>query len=187
MEWIVVVVRLPTEPSRHRVAVWRELRRAGAVQLGPGSWALPALAVFAESVERVLELARRGEGEVISLAARGRDEASATGLEATYTEAREAEWAEFLSDCGKYLAELDKEIATEKYTLAELDEEEQSMERLRRWHRELSVRDVFGAPSAEAARAKLSECAARLEDYTDRVFRALNAHPPEEDLPTISP
>lgn len=185
MEWIVVVVRLPTEPSRHRVAVWRELRRAGAVQLGPGSWALPALAVFAESVERVLELARRGEGEVISLAARGRDESSAADLERTYTEAREAEWTEFRSDCEKYLAELSKEIATEKFTLAELDEEEQSMDRLRRWYRELSVRDVFGAPSAEAARTKLSECAARLEDYTDRVFRALDAHP-AEDPPTTS-
>ncbi len=174
MEWIVVVVRLATEPSRHRVAVWRELRRAGAVQLGPGSWALPALPAFAEPVERVLELVRRGDGEVISLTARGRDEASATGLESTYTAAREAEWTEFISDCGKYLAELGKEVATEKFTLAELDEEEQSMERLRRWHRELSVRDVFPAPSAGQAHACLEECARRLEDYTDRVFRALD-------------
>jgi hypothetical protein len=36
MEWIVLLVRLAAEPSRHRVAVWRELRRAGAVSLGPG-------------------------------------------------------------------------------------------------------------------------------------------------------
>jgi hypothetical protein len=177
MEWTIVVVRLPTEPSRHRVAVWRELRRAGAVQVGPGSWALPALPAFAEPVERVLELVRRGEGEVICLAAHGRDEASAQGLETTYTAAREAEWVEFNSDCGKYLAELDKEIAIDKFTLAELDEEEQSMERLRRWHRELGVRDVFGAPSAGAAQASLNECAERLEDYTNRVFRALDPGP----------
>ncbi len=43
------------------------------------------------------------------------------------------------------------EIATEKFTLAELDEEEQSLERLRRWHREVTLRDVFGVPSALAA------------------------------------
>lgn len=173
MKWIALVVRMPTEPSRHRVAVWRELRRAGAVQLGPGSWALPALPAFTESVERVQELVLRGGGEVTCLDARGRDEASSARLEVTYTEARDAEWTEFISDCGKYLAELDKEIATEKFTLAELDEEEQSMERLRRWHRDLSVRDVFGAPSATAAQAGLAECAAKLEDFTDRVFRAL--------------
>jgi hypothetical protein len=130
--------------------------------------------VFAEIVERVLELVRRGEGEVITLDASARDEASAARLQATYTEAREAEWTEFLSDCGKFTAELDHEIAIEKYTLAELDEEEQSMERLRRWHRELSVRDVFGAPSAGAARTELIECTRRVEDFTERVFRALD-------------
>jgi hypothetical protein len=133
--------------------------------------------VFAEIVERVLELVRRGEGEVITLDASARDEAGAARLQATYTEAREAEWTEFLSDCGKFTAELDHEIAIEKYTLAELDEEEQSMERLRRWHRELSVRDVFGAPSAGAARTELIECTRRVEDFTERVFRALDPEP----------
>ncbi|MDQ2826952.1 MAG: chromate resistance protein ChrB [Actinomycetota bacterium] len=173
-----MVVRLPAEPSRHRVAVWRELRRGGAVQLAPGSWALPAQPVFAEMVDRVLDLVRRGDGEVVALDARARDEAGSARLQATYTEAREAEWTEFVSDCTKYEAELDHEIAIEKYTLAELDEEEQSMERLRRWHRELTVRDVFGAPSSDAAHERLAECAIRLDDYTERVFQALHAEPP---------
>ncbi|MEO5678108.1 MAG: Chromate resistance protein ChrB [Acidimicrobiales bacterium] len=178
MGWIVMVMRVPTEPSRHRVAVWRELRRAGAVQLGPGSWALPALPVFAESVDRIRALVDRGGGEVVNLDAEPHDEASAARLQATYSQAREEEWTEFISDCGKYLAELAREIASEKFTLAELDEEEQSMERLRRWHRELDARDAFGAPSAPAAAALLQDCGASLEDYTDRVFRTLNPDPP---------
>jgi hypothetical protein len=178
VDWIVLVLRLPAEPSRHRVAVWRELRRGGAVQLAPGSWALPARPAFTDTVDRVVDLVRRGEGEVIALDARGRDEAGAARLQATYTEAREAEWTEFLSDCAKYEAELDHEIAIEKYTPAELDEEEQSMERLRRWHVELSVRDLFAAPSASLAHDRLAGCEARLEDYTERVFRALHPGPP---------
>ncbi len=173
-----MVLRLPAEPSRHRVAVWRELRRAGAVQLAPGSWALPAQPVFAETVDRVLDLVRRGDGEVVALDARARDPDGAARLQAAYTEAREAEWTEFVSDCAKYQAELDHEIAIEKYTLAELDEEEQSMERLRRWHRELTVRDVFGAAAAAAANDRLAECAVRLEDYTERVFQALHPEAP---------
>lgn len=174
MDWIVLVLRLPTEPSRHRVAVWRELRRGGAIQLGPGSWAVPAQPVFADTAERVMDLVRRGDGEMFVLDASARDEASSARLQAAYTEAREAEWTEFISDCVKFMAELDHEIAIEKYTLAELDEEEQSMERLRRWHRELGVRDVFGSPSAPAAHGQLTECVSRLEDYTERVFQALN-------------
>lgn len=177
MEWVILFFSLPAEPSRHRVAVWRELRRGGAVQLAQGSWALPAAPAFVDTVDRVVELVERGDGELITMRATGRDEASAARLQTTYTEAREAEWAEFLSDCTKYLAELDKETANEKFTLAELDEEEQSMERLRRWARELGVRDVFGAPSAPAAGRRLAECAASLDTYTQRVFQALQGGP----------
>ena len=31
VQWLVLLVRVPAQPSRHRVAVWRELRRVGAV------------------------------------------------------------------------------------------------------------------------------------------------------------
>ena len=92
---------------------------------------------------------------------------------AVYTAAREAEWVEFVAECRKYLAEIDKEIAKDKLTLAELDEEEQSLERLRRWHRELRLRDLLGAPSAAGADQRLKECQAILEDYTQRVFHAV--------------
>jgi len=44
----VLVVRVPADPSRHRVAVWRELRRAGAVSLGQGVWVVPDAPVFAD-------------------------------------------------------------------------------------------------------------------------------------------
>jgi hypothetical protein len=74
-------------------------------------------------------------------------------------------------------AEIDKEIAKKKFTLAELDEEEQSLERLRRWHRELRLRDALGAPSATEAADQLRKSEARLEDYTQRVFEALDAAP----------
>jgi hypothetical protein len=36
MAWRVITYRLLAEPSRHRVAVWRELRRLGAVPLQQG-------------------------------------------------------------------------------------------------------------------------------------------------------
>ena len=174
MQWTVLIVRLPAEPSRHRVAVWREMRRVGALLLGQGVWAIPATPAFAAGLERAVTLAARGDGEVVLLDAAGRDEANAARLEGLFTAARQAEWAEFLADCAKYEAELDKEIRTAKFTLAELDEEEQSLERLRRWYRELKVRDLFGAPAAAEAEQRLKHCAERLEDYADRVYQAVH-------------
>ena len=170
----MLVVRVPADPSRHRVAVWRELRRAGAVPLGQGCWAVPDVPAFTGQITRAAELAGRGDGEVVVLRAAGRGQADAARLEELFTEARQEEWTEFLADCGKFTAEIDAEIGKSKFTLAELKEEEQSLERLRRWHRELAARDVFGAPAAAEAAVRLKACAERMADYTDLVFQAIH-------------
>ena len=172
--WLVLVVRLAAEPSRHREAVWRELRRLGAVSLGQGTWAVPDVPAFAEGLTRALQLAARGEGEVIVLQAAGREERDRTRLEALFSAERQAEWTEFVADCGKFDAEIDKELRTNKLTMAELEEEEQSLERLRRWYRELKFRDVFGASAAAEAEQQLKHCTERLEHYAEQVFRALH-------------
>jgi hypothetical protein len=174
--WTVLAVKVPAEPSRHRVAVWRELRRAGAVSLAQAVWALPAAPAFDQSIERAIELAERGGGEALLLDARAHDESQALRLQELFTAGREEEWTEFISDCLKYQAELDHEIARQKFTVAELDEEEQSFERLRRWYRELKVRDFFGAPSAPEAEKQLKQCQTRLEDFANRVYSALHEH-----------
>ncbi|MFF0813878.1 Chromate resistance protein ChrB [Rhodococcus sp. NPDC003318] len=172
--WIVQIVKLAAQPSRHRVAVWRELRKIGALSLGQGVWAVPDLPVFAPGLARARELAERADGETVTLQAAGVTADDSARFEAMFTAAREDDWSEFLSDCAKYEAELDKEIHLGKFTLAELEEEEQSLERLRRWHRDVKARDVFGAPSAAAAAERLRHCTDRLHDYTERVFEALH-------------
>ncbi|MDH6194270.1 hypothetical protein M2272_000891 [Mycobacterium frederiksbergense] len=40
---LVLAVRVPAEPSRHRIAVWWELRRGGALQIGQGMCVVPAI------------------------------------------------------------------------------------------------------------------------------------------------
>lgn len=177
--WIVLLVKLPSEPSRHRVAVWRELRKVGALSLGQGVWSAPDVPVFAAGIARALELTETAGGEAILLHASGVSAGDSARFEAMFTSAREDDWSEFVADCGKYEVELDKEIRTANFTLAELEEEEQSLERLRRWHRDIKARDVFGAPAADAAAQRLQHCAERFADYTERVFAALHA----PDLP----
>src|SRR5258705_12061717 len=91
--WVVMVVRVPAAPSRHRVAVWRELRRIGALSLGQGAWVVPDVPVFAEGITKVTELAERGEGEVLTLQASGRGATDAARLAALFSAERAAEWA----------------------------------------------------------------------------------------------
>jgi hypothetical protein len=178
VSWRVITYRLPAEPSRHRVAVWRELRRLGAVGLQQGTWAVPDGEPFDAGFAQVVDAIRTAGGQPVVLAVAG-DEASTAQLEALFTAQREAEWGEFLSDCGKYETELAGEVAKGKLTLAELDEEEQSLERLRRWYRTIKGRDLFGAPSAPLAERRLKECSAALDGFAERVYQA-REQPAEE-------
>lgn len=171
------MIKLPAEPSRHRVAVWRELRKIGALSLGQGVWAVPDAGVFADGLARAVELTELAEGQAVTLEASGRSREDAARFQALFTAARSADWTEFLADCGKFEAELAKEIRNAKFTSAELEEEEQSLDRLRRWHRDLTARDVFGAPEAAEAAQRLRQCTVACEDYAERVFAVLHEIP----------
>jgi hypothetical protein len=171
MGWRILTYRLEAEGSRHRVAVWRELRKAGAVSLQNGTWAIPTGADFDGALERATTLIERAEGKALVLDVAPTD-ATTTSLEELFVAEREAEWTEFVADCGKYESEIASEIAKEKFTLAELDEEEQSLERLRRWYREIRNRDIFGAPSAGLAERRLRDCAETLDDFANQVYEA---------------
>ena len=168
--WRVITYRLPPEPSRHRVAVWRELRRLGAVALQQGTWAVPDGQPFTSGFTQIVEAIKAAGGRPVMLAVA--EKASASQLEALFTAHRKAEWGEFLSDCGKYETELVGEVGKGKLTLAELDEEEQSLDRLRRWYRTIKARDLFGAPSAPVAERRLKECTEALEDFAEQVYQA---------------
>jgi hypothetical protein len=61
--WVLLVYRIPREPSRHRVAVWRKLRDLGALYLQDGVAALPEDAVTREQMEWLQLRVREAGGE----------------------------------------------------------------------------------------------------------------------------
>lgn len=170
--WLLLIPRIPAEPSRHRVAVWRELRRLGAVTAASGAWALPDLPAYAEAIAAVRAQAEAGGGSLAVLTVTGAAEEDTAMLREVFTAARRDEWAELVADCGKFEAEIEREIVKDKLTFAELEEEEQSMARLRRWQRDLVARNPFPAPEAQEAAGRLDAAAARLARYAELVYRA---------------
>ena len=53
--WVALSYRLPREPSRHRLAVWRRLKRIGAAVLHDAVWLLPADPKTREAFEWLAE------------------------------------------------------------------------------------------------------------------------------------
>ena len=167
------MAQLPADPSRHRVALWRELRKAGAVPVSAGTWGMPAGPAFQPALDRAAELCLKGGGRLAVIDASPRDEASAAMIEDAYRSARVDEWVEYEADCGKFEAEIEREIAKEKFTFGELEEEEQSLERLRRWYSDLMKRDVLQLPEAASAERRLRACEEKLDGYAEQVYEVM--------------
>jgi hypothetical protein len=168
--WIVLIYRLPSNDSRARVAVWREVRRSGALHVQQSVVAAPDADAFTDEVQRLREVLADVGGQFTVL----RAEPLATGdddrlLEA-WNDARGAEYRELAGECAKFLAEIDHEFEIEKFTLAELDEEEAELDKLQRWHGRIRRLDVHGAPGGPAAANAIGDAEAALARYSAAVF-----------------
>ena len=62
-QWALLAYRLPREPSTPRIALWRALRRLGAVQILDGLVALPADARTREQLEWLADDVTQAGGE----------------------------------------------------------------------------------------------------------------------------
>lgn len=170
MGWIVLIYRLPSNDSRARVAVWREIRRSGALHVQQSVVAVPDDDAFADDVQRLRDVLGDVGGQVTAL----RTEPLAGGddgrlLEA-WNDARDAEYRELTGECAKFLAEIDHEFEIEKFTLAELDEEEAELDKLQRWHERIRRLDLHGAPGGPATAGAIRDAEAALARYSAAVF-----------------
>jgi hypothetical protein len=161
--------RLPAQESRARVTVWREVRRAGALHLQQSVVAWPDHKEFQAAVDRFRSVVADVGGETLVLtgdAPGGDDER----LIQQWNEARSAEYTEFAGVCERFLAEIDHEFEIEKFTLAELEEEESELKKLEDWHDRIRGRDVHEAARGPDADAALSRAVEALERYSSAVF-----------------
>jgi len=170
MGWLLLTYKLAAERSSARVAVWREVRRSGALQLQKSVVAFPDTANFQTAVTRVRAVVTDVGGTVLALRAEPLDSEDEARLEAAWNEARADEYGELAAECEKLVAEIDKEFAKEKFTLAELDEEEAELEKLRSWHERIRARDVHGSEAAADAETALEQAAEAVSRFTTAVF-----------------
>lgn len=170
MGWIVVTYKLVADSSRARVAVWREVRRSGALHLQQSVVAFPDADAFRPAIERFRAVIEDVGGESLALQSKPLDGPDEIQLMRAWNHARDAEYAELTDKCTKYLAEIEHEFAIEKFTHAELEEEEAELDKLQRWHGRISARDLHQAPAGPAAEAAVREAENALARYSQTVF-----------------
>ncbi|MGH9103519.1 MAG: Chromate resistance protein ChrB [Acidimicrobiales bacterium] len=171
IRWLVLVYRVPSEPTRLRAAVWRRLKALGAVYLQSSVAALPASA----ATERALRGLRKeivehmGGRAVLFGGSALVGEADVVGAT---NEARDDEYEEIVDRAQDFLSGIDKEIAARHLTYGELEENEEDLTKLRGWYDKVRARDALGASGAERASGVLQACAEALEGFAALVYEA---------------
>lgn len=166
--WLLLVYRVPSEPTRLRATVWRRLKGLGAIYLQNSAAALPA----SPAAERALRKLRReilemsGTAVLLSCAVM----AGEPEVRSAFQAARDDEYEEIVDRCQDFLAGIEKEYVANHFTYAELEENEVDLVKLVRWLETVKARDVFGAPGRQAAVDAITHCEKSLEEYAARVF-----------------
>jgi hypothetical protein len=167
-EWLLLVYRVPPEPTRLRAAVWRRIKSLGAIYLQNSAAALPA----SGASEHALRKLRR---EIIDMSGTAallscRVLAGEPEVRAAFQAARDDEYEEIVDRCDDFQAQVQKEYTASHFTYAELEENEVDLVKLRNWFAKVRERDVFGAAGREQAESALAGCEKTLEEYAARVY-----------------
>ncbi|WP_343074111.1 Chromate resistance protein ChrB [Microvirga zambiensis] len=98
---------------------------------------------------------------------------------------RNEAYAEFISRCDDFEAEIARERGKGKFTYAEVEENEEDLAKLRAWLDKIVRLDFFDARLRAEAGQRLERCAELLEDYAREVFEAQEEN--HLDIPAARP
>ncbi len=170
--WLLLTYKVPPEPAAKRIALWRRLKGMGAVYLQNGVCLLPKTDDHVRRLKMLENDVAEMGGEAVILETVALDRAQEDKVINRFKADRDEQYREFLGRCGDFEAEIAKEIAINKFTYAELEEEDTDLKKLQGWLEKISKLDFYGATLAEEASERLRACEALLDSYAQRVFYA---------------
>jgi len=149
-KWILLAYRLPREPSAPRIALWRRLKRLGALQLGDGLVALPADSRNREQLEWLADEVHDAGGDTTLWVAEPGTAAQSRDLAARMSAAVALEYAAVIEGARAAAA---TPPAQRRRTLA----------RLRRVLRAIRSRDYFSSRDGAKATRAVEDLASQIE------------------------
>lgn len=177
--WLLLTYKAPPEPAAKRIAVWRKLKAMGAVYLQNGVCLLPKSDDHLRRLKVIEnELAAMG-GEAVLLETVGPNRSQEQKVIERFKADRDEAYREFLGKCADFEAEIARETEAKHFTYAELEENDEDLEKLKGWLSKIQKLDFYQAELSKEANTRLDHCVSLLEQYAKRVFEAHEENSPE--------
>jgi hypothetical protein len=166
--WLVLVYRVPSEPTRLRATVWRRLKGLGAIYLQNSAAALPTSTASERALRKLRHeiLGMSGTAVLMSCDVLAGEDV----VRAAFLDARNDEYEEIVDKCNDFLAGIEKEFVALHFSFAELEENEVDYVKLANWLTKVHERDSLGASGYTTAVEALAQCEQALESYAERVY-----------------
>jgi hypothetical protein len=134
-------------------------------------WILPDTETNINSLSALKEeiIAESGEAYVLKCSP---DEDSDRAFMEKFNSARDEEYGEVLEQCEEFFKEIEKETARKNFSFAEIEENEEELEKLKKWFAQVSARDFFSASLKKKTEETLSRCAAVLDEFCEKVYES---------------
>src|SRR3954469_20013586 len=120
--WLILIYTVPSQPSRSRATVWRELKKVGAVYLRDGVAVLPDRAELRSAFCAIAEKITAFGGQTTLVEGVQLDPAREAAIIGQANAHREAEYAEVVRETEVFLAHVHREREHRELTFAELEE-----------------------------------------------------------------
>jgi len=170
VKWIFFSHRLPPKPSKLRVYVWRQLKKIGAVNY-QSVWVIPHTNNLISELERLaLHIEAHGGGSVL-IEGKPINKAEEERIRNAFLEASTEEYQEIANKCDDFLKEIAFEIARKNFIFAEVEENEEDLDKLKGWFNKVERRHQVKSPLQKLTAEKLKLCEKALEEFSSRVYR----------------
>jgi len=169
-DWLLVIYRVPSEPSTARVAVWRKFKKFGALYIQQSVVILPFLDSLFEGVLKICEEVRGFGGDFIILQSKFTDAESQSQIIQEFNKQRDIEYAEIIEKCNDFFKEINYEIGRENFTYAELEENEDELEKLFKWYEKVKERDFFKSELQSKTEEYLKKAKDMFESFSQKVY-----------------
>ncbi|WP_348982262.1 Chromate resistance protein ChrB [Bosea sp. BK604] len=175
---MLLTYKVPAEPARKRVSIWRKLKGMGAIYLQGGVCVLPKTDDHLRRLKMLENEIAEAEGEAVLLATVGLDQKQQEKIIARFNADRDDEYKEFIEKCIAFEAEIEEETRVKHFTFAELEENEQELQKFRTWIARIQKLDFYKARRADEAVDRLARSESILDAYAHCVFAAQDENKP---------
>jgi hypothetical protein len=167
----VLVYRMPAKPTAARVAVWRQLKKSGAIYLQQSVCVFPDNRTIRKDLQPTLERITAGKGEYHLLPLRSLDESEKGKLIQQFQDQTSNHYQEIIENCEvNFTKEIEFETFRKNFTYEEAEEIRAEFEKIVAWYERVLRRDWFGAPNQSKAKEWIDRCEAMLEEFEAKVF-----------------